>query len=109
MGEGSDNPQTSEEAVDQVGKQKMQGGQERPWNQQYRAEGDIKHLHSNKEVPREQQYQGSSHPFPGKSAQLRASLKCLYANVCSTESKKEEPELRVPSLQSHWGHRDVVG
>lgn len=71
--------------------------------------GDLKYIHANKDVPREQHYEESSHTFPGKSAQLCASLKGLYTNACSVGSKKEEFQLCVPLLQSHWGRRDVVG
>jgi len=61
-------------------------------------------MHLNEEVPRGQHRRGSSAAFPGKSAQLGASLKCLYANADSTGDKQEELEVCV-QLQGY----DLIG
>lgn len=47
-------------------------------------------MHLNEEVPRGPHCRGSSTASPGKSAQLGASLNCLYANADRMGNKREE-------------------
>lgn len=79
--------------MDKVGKQKAGGLLDTRVlviNSTGTKEAHLKCLHINKDVPTGQHCVETSLTFPGKSAWLGASLKCLYTNARSKTNKQGE-------------------
>lgn len=67
------------------------------------------HLKHSMKVPKGQRGRAGTHTFPGESAGLAASLKCLYTNTHSMDNKCDELEICVqlqgyglPGITGTW-------